>query len=258
MSAAQVEWERWHAEREASLAAPYGWLTLTGFAWLPDRSGPVEGLPGQWWSSGDEAHVQAVESDGLTDDGKVVDGIVSARVEEAGSLDWVRIGTRQVQLLRRGGRLAVRTRDPEAATQRDFTGVPTYPYDGEWVLPATFHRWAAPQRVEVTTARRDLVQQVRLVGSIDLVVHHRTHRLQVSEGADGTLGLSFHDSTNGASTAPWRTVSTSVPDAEGNLVVDFNRAVNLPFAFTEFGTCPAPVSSNQILAAVTAGEQAPA
>ena len=29
-------------------------------------------------------------------------------------------------------------------------------------------------------------------------------------------------------------------------MVDFNRAVNLPFSFTEFGTCPAPVAGNHI------------
>ena len=41
------------------------------------------------------------------------------------------------------------------------------------------------------------------------------------------------------------------------MIIDFNRAVNLPFAFTEFGTCPAPVPGNDLPLAVTAGELAP-
>ena len=52
-------------------------------------------------------------------------------------------------------------------------------------------------------------------------------------------------------------VSTSIPTETGALVVDFNRTVNLPFAFTEYGTCPAPVPENTLPLAVTAGELAP-
>jgi uncharacterized protein (DUF1684 family) len=52
-------------------------------------------------------------------------------------------------------------------------------------------------------------------------------------------------------------VTTSVPTENGSLVVDFNRTVNLPFSFTEFGTCPAPVAGNDLPVAVTAGELAP-
>jgi uncharacterized protein (DUF1684 family) len=71
------------------------------------------------------------------------------------------------------------------------------------------------------------------------------------------LALLFHDATNDVTSAPWRTVVTEAPDPEGNLVVDFNRAVNLPFAFSDHGTCPAPVSGNRIAVAVTAGEKRP-
>ena len=52
-------------------------------------------------------------------------------------------------------------------------------------------------------------------------------------------------------------VSTSIPTETGSLVVDFNRTVNLPFSFTEFGTCPAPVPGNTSPVPVTAGEKAP-
>ena len=36
-----------------------------------------------------------------------------------------------------------------------------------------------------------------------------------------------------------RAVTTSVSDKEGRVTIDFNRAVNFPFAFSDFGTCPA-------------------
>ena len=39
--------------------------------------------------------------------------------------------------------------------------------------------------------------------------------------------------------------------------LDLNRAVNLPYAFSDFGTCPAPVEGNHVPFAVTAGERRP-
>jgi uncharacterized protein (DUF1684 family) len=80
----------------------------------------------------------------------------------------------------------------------------------------------------------------------------------VATGAsDDRLSLSFHDATNGSETAPWRTVTTGVVEADGSVLIDFNRAINLPFAFTAFGTCPAPVTGNQLGLPVTAGEKRP-
>ena len=34
-------------------------------------------------------------------------------------------------------------------------------------------------------------------------------------------------------------MTTSVSDKERRVTIDFNRAVNFPFAFSDFGTCPA-------------------
>ena len=251
------EWLAWRAAREADLAQDHGWLSLTAFAWLADRPTAVTDLPGTWWTTAGGAHVSAAEEDGLLVDDVAVAGTVTADVPEGASLLWVRHGQRVVELLRRGGRLAVRVRDPRASTRRDFTGVPTYDHDPGWVRPARFVPASSPRVVDVRTARADLVQQARLVGAVDVDIAGERHRLDAVAIGDG-LGLLFHDATNGRTTARWRTVATSAPDAAGNLVVDFNRAVNLPFAFTDHGTCPAPPANNWLELAVTAGEKRPA
>jgi uncharacterized protein len=41
------------------------------------------------------------------------------------------------------------------------------------------------------------------------------------------------------------------------VILDFNRAVNPPCAFTIFATCPLPPKQNQLTIAVTAGERDP-
>jgi uncharacterized protein (DUF1684 family) len=39
------------------------------------------------------------------------------------------------------------------------------------------------------------------------------------------------------------------------VVIDFNKAVNPPCAFSEFATCPLPVPGNTLPVAVRAGEK---
>ena len=44
---------------------------------------------------------------------------------------------------------------------------------------------------------------------------------------------------------------------DGTVILDFNRATNLPCAYTEFATCPLPPAENRLPVAVEAGEQMP-
>lgn len=254
---AEVDWERWRADRAASLATDHGWLSLTGFAWLPATPSTVDGLPGLWWSDDALARVTASADDGLVVGGSLVDGTIATEVAEGASLLWVAEGERRVELVRRGGRYAVRTRDPQAATLTGFRGIPAFDHDPGWVRPGRFREYTHPRVVPVTSARDDLKQEATLVGAVEVEIGGERHVLQATQGAGLGLTLAFHDLTNGKETARWRAVGTTVPTPDGSLLVDFNRAVNFPFAFTEFGTCPAPVDGNSLPLAVTAGERRP-
>jgi len=255
-------WTSWHTAREADLADEHGWLSLTGFHWLPAAPATLDGIPGKWHAGIDHAVLDADGDTGLTlasgpHAGAPVDGTLRASVAEAGSLAWVRTGDVLVELVLRGGRYAVRVRDPRAPERAGFAGVPAFDVDPSWVKPGRYTAFHTPRRIEVATARSDLRQHITAVGTVEVAINGRPHPLIATAGPGGRLVISFHDETNGSSTAPWRVVTTSIPTETGALVIDFNRAVNLPFAFTEFGTCPAPVPVNRLPVAVTAGELAP-
>lgn len=255
------EWAQWHADRERALRQEHGWLSLTGFQWLPAETGELEGLAGRWQADPTGARASFAATDAVArwgDPDRLPVESVEAAVAEQDSLAWLRIGERQIELARRGGRYAIRIRDPRANTLIGFRGVPTFPLDPGWVRPARVESRSRTEIVQVDTARSDLRQDAPLDGEVVVELPDFSRvSLAGAVGADGRYSILFHDSTNGAGTAAWRTVATSVPDAAGRVEIDFNRALNMPFAFSDFGTCPAPVPGNRIPLAVTAGELTP-
>jgi len=251
------DWRDWHAGRERELVTEHGWLSLTWFSWLGEEPAAIADLPGRWSTRDGSAVLSAQADDGLTVQGEPVNGEVTATVPEAGSLGWVHHGARLVELILRGGRYAVRLHDPNAETRTRFAGVPAFSVSLDWVLPARYTPFDEPRVVKVVTARKDLVQSVTLVGAVTLELGSAAYELAANAGKDAALTLAFHDTTNGIHTAPWRAVTTSAPDDQGRVTIDFNRAVNFPFAFTDFGTCPAPIQGNRLPIAVIAGEKSP-
>ncbi|MET3806265.1 uncharacterized protein (DUF1684 family) [Nakamurella sp. UYEF19] len=258
------DWQTWHSARERALATPHGWLSLTSFHWVPQAPSALPGLPGLFSVQDGHAVLTATADDGYTVVGDEnglavpVDGTVRAEVAEARALQWVSIGDVQIELALRGGRYAIRTRDPQASALLGFAGVPTFDIDEKWVVTGHFEPFDAPRQIEVSTARDDLVQSITGVGTVTIVLQGQSVELTVTAGGAGSLNVPFHDGTNGETTARWRAVATTAPDADGRVTIDFNRAINFPFSFSDFGTCPAPPAGNVVPIAVTAGELAPA
>jgi uncharacterized protein (DUF1684 family) len=91
-------------------------------------------------------------------------------------------------------------------------------------------------------------------------VNGQTLRLTAFNGfTPGSLHVLFTDATSGVTTYPAnRSLGVAAPDPDGAVTLDFNRAVNLPCAYTELATCPLPPAGNRLPVAVEAGEKLPA
>jgi uncharacterized protein len=249
-------WTAWRRLREAELTEPHGWLSLTAFHWLRETPAQLPGLPGLW-SGGDFARLTAVAADGLRFEGRAVDGVLTFDLEKAGAPAWVERGRRRIEVALRGGRFAARVRDPKAPTRTGFNGIPCFPPDPDWAVTGRYLAFDEPLDAVVGSARGDLSHSLRLTGEIDFTVGGRRQSLLASTTDNGALSVLFSDRTNGDTTAAWRSLSLPPASEDGAVVLDFNRAQNLPCAFTEFGTCPKPVDANALSVAVTAGEQRP-
>lgn len=286
----EQEWADWRGRRLASLHAAHGWLTLTSYEWVPAESSRLESVPGLW-SVRDGAVLISPDPDASgilrsTDGSPFVAG--SLRLEEGesdiigqfeaserpyeavfrnGSRRLVDRGLIQVEVGVRGGRYMVRTRGPEP----ELAKVPTYPYDRKWIVSALFEPSPAPYTENVASAREDTAVQMTLAGTVRFRIPGHPEDVVAAVEANGsaegrsTFALTFKDKTNGKTTPAWRFVSVLVygePGENGwepgsyNAVIDFNRTLNYPMAFSPYAVCPAPPLGNTIDAPVTAGEQA--
>lgn len=252
-------WERFRTGRNTALATPDGWLTLTSFHWLPASPAALPGLPGLWSFEGTTAALTAAADDNLTlvENGAAVLGTITAQLSDEQSISWVSYGSVVVELGMRANRYMVRTRDAQSPTLTSFSGVPVFDYDPTLVVTGSFSRFAEPRTETITTANPDVPGNAVLVGEVSFELAGVGYRLAAEEGALGSLVVTFHDASNDDSTSHWRKIELTKPRPDGSVVVDFNRTINYPSAFTDYGTCPAPVTGNTLPVAIEAGERDP-
>jgi uncharacterized protein len=258
-SALVDRWNRFRTNRNQALTAEHGWLALTSLQWLPPEPSTMELVPGLWSTDGTAATLTATEADGFTlvETGEPAVGTLAAVLENEASLMWVRHGNIVVELAVRGGRYALRTRDSQSPTLTGFSAVPTFGYRPDLVVQGRFEAYPEPRTVPIGTAYPQVASETSLVGDVVFELGGETYRLAAEEEQLGALVITFHDATNGSSTDEWRKVVTTRPRPDGTVVLDFNRAINYPSAFTDYGTCPMPVAGNRVAAAIEAGEKKP-
>jgi hypothetical protein len=245
-------WQEWLERRGQDLRAPYGWLSLVGLHWLDTTPQRFADVPGEWSAEDGVIRVKASVSDGLSHDGQPFDGVREVKGDAA---EFVAYGRVHVETLIRDGRPGIRLRDPEGPVLQAYDGPSVFDYAPEWVVPAEFTPRQPARRVEVDSAQPGVHEVLFDVGEVRFTVGGKEQRLTATGGGD-TIGLVFHDPTNGDTTAPWRQLDAPLP-VDGRVTLDFNQARNFPSAFTDYGICPMPPAGNEITVPVTAGERRP-
>jgi uncharacterized protein (DUF1684 family)/L-amino acid N-acyltransferase YncA len=241
----QAEWQAWRDAREERLRDPHGWLSITAIHWLTPAPQRFDDAPGEWSGHDRRATVTLAPGETL---GAESGATLAAGVHVFEALDDIGLrlafGDAVVQVAERDGHPILRPRRPDSPNLRAYRGTPCYPADPAWVLPGRFEPYSVPDG--------DAVGEV--------VFEHRgaEHRLVAWGEDDGSLWILFRDATSGVTTyAALRQLVVAPPSPDGRVWIDFNRAYNMPCAYTEFATCPLPPTANTLTFAVEAGEQIP-
>ncbi len=260
------EIERFRQRRVADLKAEDGWLSVVGLHWLHQGESRLGSDPSSdiLLPAGAPAIVGSLV---LQDDAAVFRAAPEARITRAGSAftegeirsdsagkpDVLAVGDIRMILLKRGSRYALRVKDNQSASRTRFTDLRWYPIDEGWKITARFV--PAPEHTRLVFDT--IVGEQEITDSPGYAVFERggkTYKLQAARESDGSLWFVFRDGTSGRTThGGARQLVTAAP--RGDVVVlDFNKATNLPCAYIPFATCPLAPPQNRLSLPITAGE----
>ncbi len=253
------EWEAWHRAHEKRRADPHGFLAVTGLFWLSAEPTEIPGIPGLWSADAEGPAVLLGADEQLVHDGTPITGTHRfAPIAERGGIT-VGFDGGVIEIAKRGGADIVRPRRADFPFLATYQGTEAFAPDAAWRVPARFARFVRPRAIEVGAAVDGLSHVYESPGYVEFDLEGETFRLLAFPGHQpGSLFVLFTDATSGVTTyAANRSVSIDVSEGYDETVIDFNRATNLPCAYTDFATCPLPPAENHLRVEVTAGERTP-
>jgi uncharacterized protein len=254
-----ADWDAWHEQHQARLAAADGFLAITSINWLAETPARFPDAPGEWSADDSGITVNLAPGEQLRlDEARITGRHHFGRVPERGGL-FPADGAGVYEVARRGGNDILRPRHPDAPLRAGFRGTPAYAPDPRWAIRGHYQPFDEPRDITVGSVVEGLQHVYAAPGVVTFEVDGQPLALTAFNGrAPGSLHILFTDATSGVTTyAASRSLQVQPPDSGGMVTLDFNRAANLPCAYTPFATCPLPPAENRLLVAITAGEQIP-
>jgi uncharacterized protein len=253
------EWEAWHRKTEAWRADRHGFLAITNLHWLSQTPERFPDAPGLWSTGPEGVTVRLSEGEEIVVQGEPAHGVHSfGIIPERASTNAV-WGDAVLEVAKRGGHDILRPRHPDNPLLLAYRGTAAFDPDPRWRVHGRFLPFDPPLPTTVEAAVDGLEHVYEASGRIEFELDGQQLSLTVFPGyTPGMLFVLFTDGTSGITTyGPVRSLPIEAPESDGSVILDFNRAVNLPCAYTELATCPLPPVENRMTVAIEAGEKTP-
>ena len=253
----RAETLEWRRKREAELSAEKGWLAVSGLPWLKEGETTI--------GAGEESAIRL-------GDGPKVWGTVArtgAKVvlkpadgpprEVATADEPFQIGRTWIQVIKRSDLVGLRLWDPQNARKLAFPGLRWLEVKDEYRVRGRLIPSAQPGTVKIANVLGQVNDYVS-PGVVEFELRGKKLRLTpvYETPEEDELFFIFKDATSAKTTyGAGRFLYSALPEKDGLVVLDFNRAYSPPCAFTDFATCPLPPPQNRLEVAIEAGELDP-
>jgi uncharacterized protein len=260
----------WRTDYAQRLQGEEGWLTVAGLYWLHAgenqvgtdpandlvlRAGSAPAHVGVFDVRQDTVTFHAAEGVAVRQQGRVVRSTTLTPGPGTGAApaDALVVGPVTLWLHQSGARLAVRVRDPHNPLRTGFRGCKWFPVNPTYRITGRFLPYDTPKAVTMPNIMGDL-EHYTSPGSVQFELQGHTLRLQPVSTGTGRLFFVFRDQTSGHETyGAARFLVTDGP-RDGQVLLDFNKAVNPPCAYNPYTTCPLPPKENRLPIRIEAGE----
>jgi uncharacterized protein (DUF1684 family) len=264
------EVQKWHNKRIASLKKSDGWLSLTGLYWLKEGRNSFGGseknnikfaginLPpkmGEFLLKDSVIFIEVEPGITITHDDQPIlkmklsyNGTGDPTILRYQSLLWY--------VIKRGDRYAIRLKDSQSESLKNFKGIETYPIQSKWRVTANFIPYETPGTIEVPNVLGTIIDSPS-PGKLSFTLENRNYTLDpIADPEDKRWFIIFGDETNGEETyGAGRYMYIDAPGVDGTTIIDFNKSYNPPCVFTPYATCSLPPDQNFLEIRLTAGEK---
>jgi len=244
--------EQYRTQREATLKQDDGWLTVVGLFRLKEGDNRVGSA---------EANEIVLPAPAAAHAGKIAFSKGQAIYYAEGkpgtilrpNVDVITLRNIKFFVIKRGEEYLIRVKDNNSKIRREFTGLKWFPTDASWKIAAKFTPYDGLKTI-LFDSQNGVKQPMQSPGFVTFTKNDKQYRLEpVWEAKE--LFFIFRDATSNKSTYGAARFLYAEPAKDGTVILDFNKAINPPCAFTAFATCPLPPPQNRLTLAVTAGEK---
>jgi uncharacterized protein (DUF1684 family) len=262
--------EAWRAQADVKIRAADGPLAAIGLYWLRPGANQVGAFPGNevvlpsdvaspkagsFDVSGTEVHYHAGAALPARVDGRELTQL-ALQQEGKGSASSFELGRLKLSLVGRDLGLAVRVTDPNSPARRDFPGQQWFPVDEAWTVQGRFVPFETPKTLAYEAATGGIRHGIS-PGYVTFERDGQPYRLDVQESNGGYIAFFFDATTGKDSYAGGRAVPITKTDG-GKVLLDFNKAYNMPCAVSPFFNCQIAPEQNHLTALrIPAGEKKP-
>ena len=272
VEAYKKEIAEWQAKRAERLTNDTGWFTLFGLFWLKEGEntfgsdssnafvfpkGKAPAFAGSFRLDHGIVRCEAKPKSAIRlNDLLVTSAVMVTDADGLTDPTTLTLGPLNFFAIKRGEQYAIRARDKENPSRKNFKGLSFFPVDPKWRIEARFEPYTPPKTIEIAT----IINTVELdscPGAIVFEFEGSTYRLDavMERGTDDAFFVMFGDGTNGKETYGLGRQMYAPFPKDGMTVLDFNKSYNWPCAYTDFATCPIPPKQNRLSINIEAGEK---
>lgn len=251
--------DAFRARRLRNLKAPDGWLNIVGRWWLEEGTVTV----GSAADNDIVVPVGPAKLGTLTQDAAGVvtftpaNGSAPVRAEpNKKSPPKFELEGLLVEITTMNGENALRIRDTHSTEAERFAPIDYFPTRPELRIVADWVQFAAPQQLTINTSK-DIETEVEATHKAVFDIDGRHYELIATHGTPERPQFVIRDLTSRDSTYPAARFVYGEDVTDTSIVLDFNKALNPPCAFTEFAVCPLPPPENVMPIRIEAGEKWP-
>jgi uncharacterized protein len=252
--------ERWRAKRIERLTAEDGWLNIIGRWWLEPGSVTIgAAADNDIMLSAGPARVGTLTQER---DGSVIfqpaDSVAEAIRLKLDKKNPPRfpVGQLIIEVTTLNDRNAVRVRDRDSPARRAFPGIRYFPIDPAWHIVADWISLEEPMTMTVDTML-GIPTEVTITHKAAFLHEGVRYELLPTHGTPTAPQFVLRDLTSRAETYPASRFLFGEDIGARTIVLDFNKTINPPCAFTDHAVCPLPPSGNILPFRIAAGELKP-